>query len=131
MDDFGEGARALWEAVTATHDLDAVQRVQLVEACRIKDRCDWLDGQVRENPGNPGAADEGERLGEPDSAAAGRTAAAGRRGQEAAVLRPRGAQCSTVPGGKVSSPRPRQGTQGRLGVPWPSRGPGHARSATR
>lgn len=50
MDEFGDGGRALWEAITAEHELDAAQRVQLVEACRIKDRCDWLDVHVRDNP---------------------------------------------------------------------------------
>lgn len=103
MDDFGEGARALWEAVTAAHDLDAVQRVQLVEACRIKDRCDWLDGQVRENPGDLAlltkandSANQMKQL----LAALRLPDAAGRKPQ---YRGPRGAQAPTVPGGKVSS----------------------------
>lgn len=37
------GGRALWKAITDDHDLDAVQEVQLLEACRAKDRLDKLD----------------------------------------------------------------------------------------
>ena len=38
------GGRALWRAVTTDHpDLDALQVVQLTEACRAKDRLDKLD----------------------------------------------------------------------------------------
>lgn len=37
------GGRALWKAIDADHDLDAVQLVQLEEACRAKDRLDRLD----------------------------------------------------------------------------------------
>ena len=43
MDDLGPGGAALWAAVTEVHELDAVQRVQLLEACRAKDRLDKLD----------------------------------------------------------------------------------------
>ena len=43
MSDFGPGGQALWSAVTDTHDLDEVQRVQLTEACRMKDRLDEFD----------------------------------------------------------------------------------------
>ena len=43
MSDFGPGGRALWSAVTSAHDLDEVQRVQLTEACRMKDRLDEFD----------------------------------------------------------------------------------------
>ena len=37
------GGRALWKAVAEAHDLDAMQEVQLLEACRSKDRLDKLD----------------------------------------------------------------------------------------
>lgn len=43
----GSGGKALWAAVTEDHDLDAVQRVQLEEACRAKDRLDKLDRLLR------------------------------------------------------------------------------------
>jgi hypothetical protein len=41
------GGRALWKAVTEEHDLDAAQEVQLLEACRAKDRLDQLDLVLR------------------------------------------------------------------------------------
>lgn len=37
------GGRALWKAIATEHDLDAMQKVQLTEACRQKDRLDELD----------------------------------------------------------------------------------------
>ena len=43
----GEGGLALWNAVSEAHDLDAVQVVQLTEACRAKDRLDKLDELLR------------------------------------------------------------------------------------
>lgn len=39
----GPGGRALWRSVASLHELDALQKVQLHEACRLKDRCDRLD----------------------------------------------------------------------------------------
>lgn len=41
------GGRALWRAVTDLHQLDPMQQVQLLEACRSKDRLDKLDGLLR------------------------------------------------------------------------------------
>jgi hypothetical protein len=41
------GGRALWTAVDDEHDLDAMQLVQLEEACRAKDRLDKLDDVLR------------------------------------------------------------------------------------
>lgn len=43
----GAGGRSLWRAITADHELDASQRVQLEEACRAKDRLDKLDDLLR------------------------------------------------------------------------------------
>ena len=43
----GRGGRALWESVTEVHELDAPQQVQLLEACRAKDRLDKLDAVLR------------------------------------------------------------------------------------
>lgn len=43
----GPGGRALWKAIAAEHDLDGMQKVQLTEACRMKDRCDKLDAALR------------------------------------------------------------------------------------
>lgn len=39
----GPGGRALWRSIAADHELDGMQKVQLTEACRMKDRCDKLD----------------------------------------------------------------------------------------
>ncbi len=43
----GKGGATLWAAITEAHELDAVQLVQLEEACRAKDRCDQLDRLLR------------------------------------------------------------------------------------
>lgn len=43
----GSGGKALWKSITDDHDLDAVQAVQLEEACRAKDRLDRLDSLLR------------------------------------------------------------------------------------
>lgn len=43
MATFGPGGRKLWNAVTKAHVLDEVQKVQLTEACRMKDRLDEFD----------------------------------------------------------------------------------------
>lgn len=43
----GAGGRSLWKSITDDHDLDAVQLVQLEEACRAKDRLDKLDAILR------------------------------------------------------------------------------------
>ena len=41
------GGRNLWKSVTDAHELDAVQEVTLLEACRSKDRLDKLDEVLR------------------------------------------------------------------------------------
>jgi hypothetical protein len=41
------GGRALWKSITDLHVLDPVQEVQLLEACRAKDRLDQLDQLLR------------------------------------------------------------------------------------
>jgi hypothetical protein len=41
------GGRALWRAIAETNDLDTAQQVQLLEACRAKDRLDRLDELLR------------------------------------------------------------------------------------
>lgn len=43
----GAGGRALWRGISDVHDLDASQQVQLLEACRAKDRLDGLDLLLR------------------------------------------------------------------------------------
>jgi len=39
----GPGGSELWSQIASQADLDAVQQVQLLEACRAKDRLDKLD----------------------------------------------------------------------------------------
>lgn len=41
------GGGQLWADITESHELNATQRVQLLEACRAKDRLDKLDGLLR------------------------------------------------------------------------------------
>lgn len=41
------GGRSLWNEVAGDHELDATQRVTLLEACRAKDRLDKLDLLLR------------------------------------------------------------------------------------
>ncbi|WP_330473816.1 hypothetical protein [Terrabacter sp. C0L_2] len=43
----GAGGRDLWTSITDDHELDAAQKVTLLEACRSKDRLDKLDDVLR------------------------------------------------------------------------------------
>lgn len=43
----GSAGRKLWRDITAEHELDPMQLVQLEEACRAKDRLDKLDSILR------------------------------------------------------------------------------------
>jgi ABC-type Na+ efflux pump permease subunit len=43
----GPGGRSLWDAIAEEHELNAGQKVQLLEACRAKDRLDRLDTVLR------------------------------------------------------------------------------------
>jgi hypothetical protein len=46
-DSLGSGGRSLWDSIADVHELDAGQKVQLLEACRAKDRLDRLDTVLR------------------------------------------------------------------------------------
>lgn len=46
-DGLSKGGLELWKAVAADHELDALQVVNLTEACRAKDRLDKLDEILR------------------------------------------------------------------------------------
>jgi len=46
----GKAGRALWRDVADEHDLDPVQRVLLVEACRMVDRLDTLHAVLSGEP---------------------------------------------------------------------------------
>lgn len=104
-DGLGSGGRNLWDAIAGAHELDAGQLVQLEEACRAKDRCDFLDRLIQ-------AGDEGwQSLLKDANATANlmkQLLAALRLPDEATGKRPqyrgaRGAQKPSVSGGKVSS----------------------------
>lgn len=41
------GGRELWDGISENYELDEAQKVQLLEACRAKDRCDQLDELLR------------------------------------------------------------------------------------
>lgn len=43
----GTGGRKLWREIVKVHELDAAQQVQLLEACRMKDRLDRMDAVLR------------------------------------------------------------------------------------
>lgn len=127
------GGRALWRKITADHELDPAQTVQLEEACRAKDRLDRLDGLLRGDVHTWATLvvdinSEGDvfelRMTQALTQA---NATANLMKQLLAALRlpdeqtgkrpqfrgPRGAQAPTVPGGKVSSlDRARQAKQG-------------------
>lgn len=114
------GGRQLWNEITEAHELDAAQKVQLLEACRAKDRLDRLDGILR---GQDRAwltlelADGGELTVKVDSALGAANSTANLLKQLLAALRlpdeatgkrpqyrgPRGAQKPSVPGGSAAS----------------------------
>jgi hypothetical protein len=96
------GGRKLWADV-ATTDLDAVQKVQLLEACRAKDRLDKLDEILRGDVETRAAltqANATANLMKQLLAALRLPDEAGKRPQ---YRGPRGAQAPSMPGGKVSS----------------------------
>lgn len=115
------GGRALWDDITAVHVLDAVQRVQLTEACRAKDRLDKLDGLLRGDMESWAVLVHDTRTEDYelkiDSALSAANTTANLMKQLLAAMRlpdetsgkrpqfrgPRGAQKPTVPGGRVSS----------------------------
>ena len=105
--DLGPGGRSLWDGITDEHDLDASQQVQLLEACREKDRCDALD-RMMANAEDPkvylslvGKANEtANQMKQLLAALRLPDAQTGKRPQYRGA---RGAQKPSVPGGKVSS----------------------------
>lgn len=46
-EELGKGGKTLWRSIADDYDLDVLQRVQLEEACRAKDRLDKLDVILR------------------------------------------------------------------------------------
>lgn len=121
MDELGSGGRELWVAISADHELDAVQKVQLLEACRAKDRLDKLDRILSGEADVWATLVHGTRTDDYelkiDAALSQANATANLMKQLLAALRlpdaqsgkrpqyrgARGAQAPSVPGGKVSS----------------------------
>lgn len=121
MDGLGAGGAELWDAITADHGLDATQKVQLLEACRAKDRLDKLDRVLSGDVDTWATLVHGLRTEDYelkiDAALSQANATANLMKQLLAALRlpdpqtgkrpqfrgARGAQAPTVPGGKVSS----------------------------
>jgi hypothetical protein len=113
------GGLELWRGVTEVHDLDVTQRMQLLEACRAKDRLDQLDCLLRGDinvwasvcTSGAGADLVIDRALDKANTTANlmkQLLAALRLPDEVSGKRPqfrgaRGAQAPTVPGGKVSS----------------------------
>lgn len=97
------GGSALWFAIIEEHDLDATQLVQLEEACRAKDRCDFLDGRLRESMDSLVLKDANATANLLKQLIAALRLPDAQTGKKPQFRGPRGAQKPTVPGGKVSS----------------------------
>lgn len=114
------GGRTLWKSIFDEHDLNAMQMVQLEEACRAKDRLDRLDRLLRGDTETWAVLVHDLRTEDYelkiDAALSQANATANLMKQLLAALRlpdefgkvpqrrgPRGAQSPSVPGGKVSS----------------------------
>ena len=125
----GAGGRSLWKSIDSDHDLNAVQLVQLEEACRAKDRLDRLDGILRGDVDSwayISTPDGGDAELKIDSALTQANTTANLMKQLLAALRlpdeatgkkpqfrgPRGAQKPTVPGGVSSLDRARAAKSG-------------------
>lgn len=117
--DLRAGGLELWRGVTEAHELDVAQRMQLLEACRAKDRLDQLDAILRGDINTwvtVYTTDAGQDL-VVDKALDKANTTANLMKQLLAALRlpdevsgkkpqfrgPRGAQAPSVAGGKVSS----------------------------
>lgn len=97
------GGQSLWAAITDTHDLDATQLVQLEEACRAKDRCDFLDGRLREQMDSMVLKDANATANLLKQLIAALRLPDAQTGKKPQFRGPRGAVAPQVPGGKVSS----------------------------
>ncbi|GAA4120537.1 hypothetical protein GCM10022215_24280 [Nocardioides fonticola] len=45
--ELGPAGKRLWREIATEHELDAIQKVHLLEVCRMKDRLDKLDAVLR------------------------------------------------------------------------------------
>lgn len=97
------GGLSFWNAITTDYELDATQLVQLEEACRAKDRCDFLDGQLREEMNSIVLKDANATANLLKQLIAALRLPDPKTGKKPQFRGPRGAQAPSVPGGKVSS----------------------------
>lgn len=97
------GGSALWAAITEAHDLDATQLVQLEEACRAKDRCDFLDSLLQEQHDSTVLKDANATANLMKQLLAALRLPDAQTGKKPQYRGPRGAVKPQVPGGKVSS----------------------------
>ncbi|MCD4535653.1 hypothetical protein LRP67_16290 [Nocardioides sp. cx-169] len=97
------GGRSLWDAISDAHELDATQLVQLEEACRAKDRCDFLDGRLREEMDSTVLKDANATANLLKQLLAALRLPDAQTGKRPQFRGPRGAVKPQVPGGKVSS----------------------------
>lgn len=99
----GPGGVALWASITADHELDGVQLVQLEEACRAKDRCDRLAFLLNKEHDSRLQADANTTANLLKQLLAALRLPDPQTGKRPQYRGPRGAQKPTVAGGKVSS----------------------------
>jgi hypothetical protein len=100
----GTGGSALWTAITGEHDLDAGQLVQLEEACRAKDRCDFLDRLIQSGDESwPQMLTQANATANLMKQLIAALRLPDENGKKPQYRGPRGAQKPSVAGGKVSS----------------------------
>lgn len=102
-DGLGPGGRRLWASIVKDYDLDAVQLVQLEEACRAKDRCDRLTELLNEEHDEKLQASANATANLMKQLLAALRLPDPQTGKKPQYRGPRGAQKPSTPGGKVSS----------------------------
>lgn len=108
----GAGGRSLWKSIDGDHDLNAVQLVQLEEACRAKDRCDDLAAQLDEAYDSALLKDANATANLMKQLLAALRLPDEATGKKPQFRGPRGAQKPTVPGGVSSLERARAAKSG-------------------
>src|SRR5688572_8723932 len=97
----GSGGKALWKSITTDHNLDAVQQVQLEEACRAKDRCDRIAVLLNEEHDSKLQADANATANLLKQLLAALRLPDATTGARPQYRGPRGAQAPSVVGGKI------------------------------
>ena len=108
----GAGGRSLWKSIDGGHDLNAVQLVQLEEACRAKDRCDDLAARLDEAYDSALLKDANATANLMKQLLAALRLPDEVTGKRPQFRGPRGAQKPTVPGGVSSLERARAAKSG-------------------